>query len=134
MEVMKKSKLSLAVLKLSLIISFLVLAMTIHGQDTIKVASALPDDINKIISASCMPCHSAKGGMLARGKLNFTEWSSYSSEKQKEKAEDIYKEVSKDKMPPKSARETRPDIIPTKEQVEILKKWVDSFQAETKKE
>jgi len=134
MEVMKKSAGSSAGLKLSLIITFLVLAMTIHGQDTIKVASALPDDINKIVSFSCMPCHSAKGGMLSRGKLNFTEWSTYSAEKQKEKAADIYKEVSKNKMPPKSARETRPDIIPTKEQVEILKKWVDSLEAETKKE
>jgi hypothetical protein len=134
MEVMKKSKGSLAVLKFSLIISFLVLAMNVHGQDTIKVSSALPDDINKIVSFSCMPCHSSTGGMLARGKLNFTEWSGYSSEKQKEKASDIYKEVSKDKMPPKSARETRPEIILTKEQVDIIKKWVDSLQAETKKE
>jgi len=134
MEVMKKSKGSLAVLKFSLIVSFLLLAITIQGQDTIKVSSALPDDINKIVSVSCMPCHSAKGGMLSRGKLNFNEWSSFSTEKQKEKAEDIYKEVSKNKMPPKSARDTRPEIIPTKEQVEIIKKWVDSFQVETKKE
>jgi len=131
---MKKSNGSLAVLKFSLIISFLVLTMTVHGQDSIKVSSALPDDINKIVSVSCMPCHSSTGGMLARGKLNFNEWSSYSSEKQKEKATDIYKEVSKNKMPPKSARETRPEIIPTKEQVDIINKWVDSLQAETKKE
>ena len=129
---MKKSKGSLAVLKFSLIISFLVLAMRIYGQDTIKVSSTLPDDINKIVSFSCMPCHSSKGGMLARGKLNFDEWSTFPAEKQKEKAVSIYKDVSKNKMPPKSARETRPEIIPTKEQVDIIKKWVDSFQAENK--
>jgi hypothetical protein len=131
---MNKSNGSFVVLKFSLIISFLVSAMTIHGQDTLKVSSMLPDDINKIVSFSCMPCHSAKGGMLSRGKLNFTEWSGYSSEKQIEKATDIYKEVSKNKMPPKSARETRPEIILTKEQVGIIKKWVDSLQAESKKE
>jgi len=127
---MKKSNRSLAVIRLSLIIGFLVLAMNVHGQDTIKVSSALPDDINKIISFSCMPCHSSTGGMLARGKLNFTEWPTYSAEKQKDKAESMYKEVSKNKMPPKSARETRPEIILTKEQVDIIKKWVDSLQAE----
>jgi hypothetical protein len=69
---------------------------------------------------------------MSRTKLNFSEWASYSAEKQQEKANKIYKEVSKDKMPPKSAREANPGIVPTKEQVETIKKWVDSFPAPEK--
>ncbi len=114
-------------INLLLIISFLGMNIAARSQDTIRVSPPLPEQINKIVSASCMPCHSAKGGMMARTKLNFNEWTSYPAEKQKEKAGDIYKEVSKDKMPPKNARENNPGIIPTKEQVGIIKKWVDSF-------
>jgi hypothetical protein len=122
----KKGHLSV-IINLFFIIIFLGLTPAVKGQDTTKVSPPLPDDINKIVSASCMPCHSAKGGMMSRSKLNFNDWTSYPAEKQKEKANDIYKEVSNDKMPPKNARENNPGIIPTKEQVSTIKKWVDSF-------
>ena len=118
------------IMNLFFIVSFLGMTFAANAQDTTRVSPPLPDDINKIVSASCMPCHSAKGGMMSRSKLNFTEWTNYSAEKQKEKASDIYKELSKDKMPPKNARENNPAIIPTKEQVDIIKKWVDSFPAQ----
>lgn len=117
----------LKAINLLLIMCFLGMSIVARSQDTTRVSPPLPDEINKIVSASCMPCHSAKGGMMARTKLNFSEWTAYSAEKQKEKASDMYKEVSKDKMPPKNARENNPGIIPTKEQVGIIKKWVDSF-------
>lgn len=44
----------------------------------------------------------------------------------------MYKEVKKGEMPPKSARETRPDIIPSSEQLKIIKNWVDSLEAVSK--
>jgi hypothetical protein len=116
------------IISLYLIVGFLGMTLAVRGQDTTRVSPPLPDNINKIVSASCMPCHSEKGGLMSRSKLNFTEWTNYSAEKQKEKANDMYKELSKDKMPPKNARENNPAIIPTKEQVDIIKKWADSFQ------
>lgn len=106
---------------------FLVLCNTVTGQDDQKTSVPLPDNINKIVSASCMPCHSSKGGMLSKSKLNFSEWTEYSADKQKKKAAKMYKELSKNAMPPKDARETNPDIIPTKEQIETIKAWADSF-------
>jgi hypothetical protein len=102
------------------------------GQETSKLLSSLPDNINNIVSVSCMPCHSSNGGLLSRTKLNFTEWSKYSSEKQKAKAEKMYSELKKGAMPPKSARETRPDIIPTSEQIDIIKKWAKSLKTDIK--
>jgi hypothetical protein len=110
-----------------LIFIFLILCNTIAGQETSKVSAPLPDSINKIVSVSCMPCHSSNGGMLSRSKLNFSEWTGYSPDKQKKKAGQLYKELQKDAMPPEEAREANPDIIPTKEQIEMIKSWADSF-------
>jgi hypothetical protein len=124
---MKKKESNSKIIYLFFIITFLSLTIAVRSQDTTRVSPPLPDEINKIVSASCMPCHSAKGGMMARSKLNFNDWTSYPAEKQKGKANDIYKEVSNDKMPPKNARENNPGIIPTKEQVSTIKKWVDTF-------
>ncbi len=110
-----------------LIFIFLILCNAITGQETSKASAPLPDNINKIVSVSCMPCHSADGGYLSRTKLNFSEWADYSADKQKKKAAQMYKEMNKNAMPPKDARKANPDIIPTKEQVEIFKNWADSF-------
>ena len=112
---------------LFLILIFLMAAKTVNGQETSKASPPLPDNINKIVSVSCMPCHSSNGGTLSRSKLNFSEWTGYSPDKQKKKAAKMYKELDKNAMPPKDAREANPDIIPTKEQVEIIKNWADSF-------
>jgi hypothetical protein len=127
---MKKEASSSVATHLALMLSFLVLTLTTRSQNTDKVSTPLPDNINKIVSVSCMPCHSSSGGMLSRMKLNFSVWFSYSVEKQAEKAKKMYKKVSKNDMPPKSARENNPGIIPTSEQIDVIKKWADSLKAE----
>lgn len=106
---------------------FLVLTLSLSGQETSPASAPLPASINKIVSASCMPCHSSKGGLLSRSKLNFDDWTSYSAEKQKKKAGEMYKKLKKAQMPPKTARENNPDIIPTSEQIGIIKAWANSL-------
>lgn len=101
-------------------------------QEIQKESPSLPDNINKIVSVSCMPCHSSKGGLMSRTKLNFTEWTQYSPEKQKARAEKMYSELKKAAMPPKSAREANPGIIPTGDQVDIIKKWSESLKTDDK--
>lgn len=113
-------------------LSFLVFIfmLSVRGvicQDTPRSAVPLPDNINSIVSNSCMPCHSSKGGTLSKSKLNFNEWTNYSAEEQKTKAEKMYKELKKKEMPPKDARKENPEIIPTKEQIRIIKDWAASF-------
>jgi uncharacterized membrane protein len=124
---MKKSVRPLAVSYVIVMLFIMGLISPCSGQEKTEVSSPLPADVNKIVTNSCMPCHSSKGGMLSRTKVNFDEWTQYSADKQKSKSSKIYSEVSKNKMPPKDVRETRPDIIPTASQVEVLKKWKDSF-------
>ena len=97
------------------------------GQDNKKLVASFPDDVNKIVTASCTPCHTDKGGTMSKSKLNFTGWEKYTPEKQKEKAKKMYAELNKGKMPPKAAREKHPELIPTAEQVDVIKKWSETY-------
>lgn len=124
---MNKTESLISGIRLCSVFIFLNLSCSLFGQDMSKVASPLPESINKIVSVSCMPCHSSTGGAMSKGKLNFNEWTAYSPEKQKERAQAMYKELKKSEMPPKDARENNPDIIPTKEQLNIIKDWARSF-------
>lgn len=69
---------------------------------------------------------------MSKAKLNLTEWANYSPEKQKEKAAKMYSELNKGAMPPKKAREMKPELIPTKDQIEIIKKWSETFPGDNK--
>ena len=109
-------------------ILLLFFATCLRGQETGKASSSLPENVNKIVSVSCVPCHTDKGSLMPRSRLNFTNWTTYSADKQKEKAALIWSVLDKDKMPPKGARDARPEIIPSREQVEILKKWSESLK------
>ncbi len=130
---MKRINLSLFLSPVSLVFGLLILSLPAICQDNSKnVSSPLPDEVNKIVTVSCVPCHTSEGGLMSKSKLNFTEWTNYSPEKQKEKAAKMYSELSKDKMPPKKAREKNPEKIPTKEQAEIIKKWSESFPSDKK--
>jgi len=104
-----------------------IFGISLTGQEAPKHFASLPDDVNKIVTRSCISCHARSGKFLARIKLNFTDWSNYSAEKQKYKAEKMYEELKKGAMPPKAARERRPDLIPTEEQIAVIKKWAESF-------
>jgi hypothetical protein len=116
-----------------LVLGLLLVNLRATAQDNSKAVTPIPDEVNKIVTASCTPCHTSEGGVMAKSKLNFTVWTNYSPEKQKEKAAKMYSELNKGDMPPKAARQKRPDLIPTKEQAEIIKKWSESFPADNKK-
>jgi hypothetical protein len=129
---MKKNVLALFCVPGFLFFTFLLLSFQAKAQEVSKTGSALPDSVNIIITASCTPCHTSEGGLMSKSKLNFTEWINYSPEKQKERSAKIYSEINKGSMPPKMAREKRPESIPTKEQLEIIKRWSESFPSDTK--
>jgi hypothetical protein len=128
-DIMKKATAALLPAIIFLVTGLFLLNFSVTGQETSKVSPALPDNINKIVTVSCMPCHTSNGGLLSRGKLNFTEWTQYSAAKQKEKADKICTVLKKGVMPPKSVTETRPEIIPTKDQIETINEWAESLKS-----
>lgn len=127
-------------MKKSLIIrNFFLLPCLILFFGNLQLASSqekvtLPDDINKIVQVSCMPCHGSKGGFMATSKLNFAKWEEYDSKKKSNLSSKICEEVTKGKMPPEDARKKRPEIVPTKEQIETLCKWAESLKPSDKEE
>ena len=129
---MKKATTSLLLVLLFIVSGLFLLNYSVTGQKISETFPSLPDNVNNIVASSCIPCHTSKGGLLSRGKLNFTEWTQYSPAKQKEKAEKMYSVLKKGAMPPKSAREIRPEIIPTRDQVNTIKKWAESFKSDDK--
>jgi hypothetical protein len=127
LEIMQKSEMFYTSFRLFPVFIFLIFSFSLSGQDKSTGSAPLPEAINKIVSVSCMPCHSSKGGLMSRTKLNFSEWTNYSAEKQEKKAKAMYKMLKKSKMPPEEARENNPAIIPTAEQIDTIKTWADSF-------
>jgi cytochrome c5 len=89
--------------------------------------SSIPADVHAIFENSCMGCHAEGGRMMAISHVNFSEWNSYTPEKQANKAKDICDIVTKGKMPPKSAVNKDPKIALTQEQIESICKWSASL-------
>ena len=114
----------------------LLTALTFHSRDAkgVKESSigipvpGIPDSLLKIFRKSCMDCHAIDASGLAKGKLNFDKWESYSPEKQASKANDICEEVTKASMPPKGFRKNNPDLIPTEGDVKLICSWAQTLQ------
>jgi hypothetical protein len=90
--------------------------------------TALPDSIQKFVKKVCMDCHADDGNFMAKGKINFSEWSTYDAEKQMKKAAAICKELTKSAMPPKKWRTNNPADVPTQAQVDMVCRWANSLQ------
>jgi mono/diheme cytochrome c family protein len=129
---MKNSGLSALLLPVTFVFGIFLLYQPASGQENTKSSTVIPADVNKILTVSCVPCHTSQGGLMSKSKLNLTEWANYPPEKQKEKAIKMYSELNKGAMPPKKAREMKPELIPTKDQIEIIKKWSESFPEDQK--
>jgi len=93
-----------------------------------KIVNSIPDSLSKIFSNSCMPCHFDGGSKMAIFALNFSDWNKYSVEKQFKKGESICKKITDGTMPPKSFRESKPGIVPTKAQVNNICKWTGTLK------
>lgn len=129
---MKKTKHS-SLLKSVILISILFfIGLVANGQDKPKVDPSIPDSVNVIVTASCTPCHTSEGGLMARSKLNLSVWGTYSPEKQKDRAVRMYNQVDSAKMPPEKAREKNPALIPTSEQIAVIRRWSESLPAGNK--
>ena len=85
--------------------------------------SELPDSVMKFVQKTCMDCHADDGSSMARGKVNFSKWSSYDADKQIKKATAICKELTKNSMPPKKWRTNNADNVPTQAQIDMICRW-----------
>jgi hypothetical protein len=105
----------------------------VSGQINKEQSLPIPENINKIFQTSCMPCHGSNGGMMPLARLNFAKWSEYGAVKEADKASLICSVLNKEMMPPKSVRKSKPELIPTKEQIEMICKWAESLKPKEEK-
>ncbi len=96
--------------------------------------SAIPDKLTAIFQNSCKPCHWQGGKFKSTFHVNFSKWDNYSHGKQAEKAKKICTVLLNEEMPPASVRKFRPEIIPTKDQVDAICKWSETMGAEPEKQ
>jgi mono/diheme cytochrome c family protein len=115
--------------------SIIAILANIHlaiGQTDTKQQFPIPENINRIFQTSCMPCHGSNGGRFPKSRLCFSRWAVYGAAKEKEKASLICSSVRKGKMPPKSVRDSKPELIPTKEQIDLICNWAETLKEEKK--
>jgi uncharacterized membrane protein len=98
----------------------------VAGNDNFS-ANAIPDDVKAIIEKSCIGCHSDDSKGLGKSKVNFSKWDTYDAKKQASKSKAICKAITKGKMPPKKTRESKPELIPTQAELDLVCKWAQSF-------
>jgi hypothetical protein len=114
-------------------IVFLTLMIINHSsaqssQKTGIVSKPISPAVMKIAERSCVKCHTEGGNGMALMHLDLSNWGKFTMEKQADKAKDMCKMVSKDKMPPKSFREKNPGAAPTKDEAKIICDWASSIQ------
>lgn len=90
-----------------------------------EVKADFPDDVSEIFKTSCFDCHSDEASNLkAKTKLNFSKWSDLSDSKKIGKMENIDEVLKKDDMPPGKYLAKYPDHALSKEQKELVIKWI----------
>jgi mono/diheme cytochrome c family protein len=122
---------------LSLIVLGMCLSSSVYSQDkpatppdtAQALSSAIPAELGLIFKNSCLQCHSSASNGMAKAKLNFSEWDSYNSEKQADKAAASCKEVNLGAMPPKRFVESNPAAALTDAQREMICNWSTALAA-----
>ncbi len=113
--------------KIYLLLLFAV-TLVIVSAFILPVENHIPDNLKVVFKNSCMACHSDNGGGMAKANLNFSNWDTYSPDKQLKKATGICKVVSKGTMPPKSFVKSHPEAALSDEQKALICKWSESFK------
>ena len=90
--------------------------------------TALPDSVLKFVQKTCMDCHADDGNFMAKGKVNFSTWDTYSAEKQMDKSKAICKALTKSDMPPSKWRKNNPANVPTPAEIDMVCRWANSLQ------
>jgi cytochrome c5 len=134
---MEKIKLSLMTFTGIMILFFtlFLVSESSNGQSDEKSVqvSSIPAPLLKVFEKSCMGCHAKGGNIMAMTHLNFSKWENYTSQKKTAIAADICRMVSKGAMPPKSARQSHPENIPTADEIKSVCQWSESLSKNLKK-
>jgi len=88
----------------------------------------IPDSVWSVFEKSCYGCHSDDGNGMAKSKLNFDKWDSYSAEKQLKKAKASCNEMKKGGMPPTKFLKNNPDAAPGETGINTVCNWLSVIE------
>ena len=100
-----------------------------YGQDTLiaRKGIQIPDNLDKVFTNSCMPCHSANGRKMAKAMLNFSKWDKYGRSTQVRKGKAIARMIGKEAMPPEQFIESSPELALTPADKENVRLWINAM-------
>ena len=116
----------------------------LYGSEHISRVVEVPENIKLILNAACNDCHSNNtksywyseimpiGWWLnhhveeGKEELNFSEFASYSLDKQDDKLEEIKEVILEKEMPLESYRKLHKEARLTEVQINLISVWVDS--------
>jgi hypothetical protein len=125
---MKKTFLAVIVIVAA---SLAVMAFTYTSKQTtnppqLKVLPAFPEDVQKVLDNSCVDCHSdASSNDKSKAKLNLTDWTKLSDSKKVGKMQDMLDVLGKGEMPPEKYVAKFPEHALTKENKDLLVKYLN---------
>lgn len=86
--------------------------------------AAFPDDVSKVLVASCYDCHSTDAkNNKAREALDFEKWDDYRVTKQIGLLGKICELVDEEKMPPAKYLDSKPDSKLSETQKQLICEW-----------
>lgn len=120
---MKKSAFTI----LAVVALIFIAAASFRPSLPLQAPKGIPDSVFAVFDKSCVTCHSTDGNGMAKSKLNFDNWDSYSSDKMASKASAIAKVLTKGTMPPSGFRKSNPGLAPTETDVNRVLSWAGTF-------
>ena len=96
-------------------------------QNAVADQKKLSPEILAITTKSCNNCHAEPARGLSISLLNLSKWETLSAKKQASMSRKIYKEVSGNKMPPKSFLEKNKEAMLSKDDISTINNWVQSL-------
>jgi hypothetical protein len=92
------------------------------------ITNSFPADVNVVLRKCCIQCHDSGENENSKVMWNYSKWTTYSAEIQSQHAKSMCNYMSSQRMPPNSARNTDPKIIPTSEDIDIICKWSNLYK------
>jgi hypothetical protein len=99
-------------------------------QDKPKLEIGAPGDVTAVLENSCYGCHNdGSQNEKSKAKLNFSKWNDLDKVKKISELNEIAEVIKEGTMPPQKFLANYPDKALTKEQGELINKWIDDYSS-----
>lgn len=132
---MRKALFLLILASVGILFAFNVTNAPNSPQDKPKLDIGAPGEVTAILENSCFGCHNdGSQNEKSKAKLNFSKWNDLDKIKKISGLNDIAEVIEEGTMPPQKFLANYPDKALTKEQGEVINKWIDDYSSQLMEE